>query len=111
MGYFRAENASEVLENAKFVYEEHYVRVRCFVQLLNYKLGSDWKPLCNFLGKEEPKVDFPWVNEAASVRKKMGIVIVSRLGEAGRKVIWPFLSLLAAARDIVLFKIDPTDSC
>jgi hypothetical protein len=40
---FRARNASEVLENARVVYGEHYAPVRRLVppeRLLNYKLGS-----------------------------------------------------------------------
>jgi hypothetical protein len=90
LGYFRAGNASEVLETARVVYKEHYARVRRLVpseQLLEYELGSGWKPLCDFLEKDKPEVEFPWINEAAALRKKMGIVLGSRIREAGRKLI------------------------
>lgn len=31
--------------------------------VLFYRLGSGWKPLCNFLGKPIPTVDFPHLNK------------------------------------------------
>ena len=52
LGYFRAKNKAEILEKARLVYHEHYERIRRLVpseRLLNYELGSGWKPLCDFL--------------------------------------------------------------
>ena len=101
LAYFRAADAAGVIRNADDVYRDHYARVRRLVpadRLLNYELGSGWGPLCEFLGKEEPAdgVEFPWVNEAPALRKKVAVVMASRVGEAWRKVVWPLLGFLSA---------------
>ncbi|KAL9621687.1 MAG: hypothetical protein Q9160_003940 [Pyrenula sp. 1 TL-2023] len=65
------------------VYENHYADVRAEVsseRLLNYRLGSGWGPLCKFLGKRTPDVEFPHRNEAktleaaASRTTKLGLM-------------------------------------
>lgn len=33
-------------------------------RLLEYKMGSGWAPLCEFLGKDVPDEEFPWLNES-----------------------------------------------
>lgn len=74
LGYFRASNAEELRRNAKPIYVEHYAKIRRLVppeRLLNYELGSGWGPLCEFLGKEIPEEDFPWVNETSALRAKI----------------------------------------
>jgi hypothetical protein len=74
LGYFRASNVDELRHNAKPVYIEHYEKVRRLVppeRLLEYKLGSGWGPICEFLGKEEPEEEFPWVNETAALHAKV----------------------------------------
>ena len=62
---------------AKDRYKEHYELLRRAVpkeRLLEYQLGSGWGPLCDFLGKEIPDVEFPWVNETASMHEKLPIL-------------------------------------
>lgn len=53
-------------------YAKHYAYVRAITpkdRLLEYKLGSGWEPLCEFLGKPVPQgVDFPRINEKASMQ-------------------------------------------
>jgi Sulfotransferase domain len=57
-------------ENSKAAqhYLEHNELVRKVCppeRLLDFKLGSDWKPLCEFLDKEVPDVPYPNVNDKA----------------------------------------------
>ena len=68
---------SEMREKAKEKYREHYELVRRIVpreKLLEYKLGSGWEPLCEFLGKDVPDVDFPKVNDTASMHENDSII-------------------------------------
>jgi hypothetical protein len=90
LGYFCVRNVAEVLEGANVVYKEHYELVRRLVppeRLLNYELGSGWKPFCGFLGREEPEAELPCLNEAAALRQQMAIVLASRFRKAVRKLI------------------------
>lgn len=66
-GAFGAQNVAEIRARARITYKEYYARVREAVppeRRLEYKLGDGWEPLCQFLGKDVPDVEFPWVNEA-----------------------------------------------
>lgn len=67
----------EMRIKAKGKYYEHYASVRKTVakeRLLEYQLGSDWEPLCAFLDKEVPNVEFSKVNETAFMHEKMFII-------------------------------------
>lgn len=67
LGHWHANNVDEARANAKSGYEAYYTRIREVVpseRRLEYKLGDGWAPLCEFLGKDVPAVDFPRVNEA-----------------------------------------------
>ncbi|KAI3579955.1 hypothetical protein IWW34DRAFT_620251 [Fusarium oxysporum f. sp. albedinis] len=51
---------------ARHAYEEFYSKVREAVpneRRLEYSLGDGWEPLCEFLGKDVPDVEFPRVND------------------------------------------------
>jgi len=53
----------------KRIYLEHVAEVRRLVppeRLLEYSVSDGWRPLCKFLGKEEPKISFPRGNDIAS---------------------------------------------
>lgn len=66
----RARNLDQAKSNAKEVYREHYTMIRKIVpegKLCEYRLGSGWKPLCEFLGKPVPDVPFPQLNESQSI--------------------------------------------
>ena len=73
-GYFHANTPSQLRQNARQVYQEHYKRIRQAApkdRLLEYRLGDGWEPLCKFLGKNMPDaVPFPKKNEAAALRAK-----------------------------------------
>ncbi|KAK2794273.1 hypothetical protein FQN52_008631 [Onygenales sp. PD_12] len=66
-GMFNFSNRAEFENNARDTYRKHYANVRRLVpkgRLLEYKLGSGWEPLCEFLGKEVPDGEFPFKNES-----------------------------------------------
>jgi len=52
--------------NLEKTFNEHNknVEVKCPKEkLLKFEVKEGWKPLCDFLGKEVPKVDFPKIND------------------------------------------------
>jgi hypothetical protein len=56
----------EIKDNLRKVYDKHYALIRDVAppeRLFEYKLGSGWEPLCNFLDKSIPDIPFPWINE------------------------------------------------
>ncbi|KAF4969807.1 hypothetical protein FSARC_3032 [Fusarium sarcochroum] len=72
-GFFSADEYSKkaIELRAKDAYEEYYRKVREAVPLesgrrLDYTMGSGWEPLCEFLGKDVPDVEFPRVNDSNS---------------------------------------------
>ena len=76
-GLFKAHSRQEMQQKARFVYEEHYAlveRVTPKEQLLTFKLEDGWGPLCKFLNKPIPDVEFPRVNEAAALSEKIGLI-------------------------------------
>lgn len=82
-GYFGSTSAAGARAAAREVYQRHYDEVRRAVpadRLLEYTLGSGWAPLCEFLGKEVPDVEFPHRNEAAILENAFG----TALGKAFR---------------------------
>jgi hypothetical protein len=77
-GFFSADEYSleSIKPRARDAYEEYYRRVREAVPIesgrrLEYTLGDGWEPLCEFLGKEVPDVEFPRVNDRASHSAKI----------------------------------------
>jgi len=94
-------SAEEMRRTAREKYREHYALVRKIVprgNLLEYKLGSGWEPLCSFLGREVPDMEFPKVNETASMHEKMSIIARRGLKNVLKgTLIWlgpPILALL-----------------
>lgn len=58
----------------KQAYRDHYARVRSLVpaeNLLEYHVSEGWKPLCEFLDLDIPKVPFPRGNERDSFYTQM----------------------------------------
>lgn len=99
LGFFSASNPDEIRRNARDVYLQHYGKVRAAVskeRLLEYQLGSGWGPLCEFLGKDVPEEEFPWVNEAAALKEKIGAIKKEKF-LAGAKMIAPVLAIAVAA--------------
>ncbi|KAJ7159252.1 P-loop containing nucleoside triphosphate hydrolase protein [Mycena crocata] len=53
-------------EGAQQRFVDHYARLRSVVpaeRLLEYEVSEGWGPLCEFLGKDVPAVDFPRAND------------------------------------------------
>lgn len=66
-GWFGARSREEMQGNARGMYRRHYELVRRITpreRLLEYRMGDGWEPLCRFLGKEVPQVEFPRMNDS-----------------------------------------------
>ncbi len=77
-GFFRSTTKKELEENARVVYREHYALIRKVTpkdRLLEFKFKDGWEPLCRFLGKEVPDVEFPHINDSKAMEEKIGIVL------------------------------------
>lgn len=64
-------------DHAIEVFERHNEEVRRSVpadRLLEYEVGSGWRPLCDFLGVDVPAEDFPHVNDSGSMSDLVGRV-------------------------------------
>ncbi|KAL9115767.1 MAG: hypothetical protein Q9227_000135 [Pyrenula ochraceoflavens] len=72
---FGTTNKARCKARLREVYARHYADIRAEVsseRLLDYKLGSGWGPLCEFLGKSTPDVEFPHRNEAKTLEAAAG---------------------------------------
>lgn len=89
-GWLKVQSKKELQEKARSKYQEHYAHVRRVTpkeRLLEYRLGSGWGPLCEFLGKPIPDVPFPRVNDGNSYKEKMTLVARRGLKNAVRRVL------------------------
>jgi len=105
LGFFRASTVDEVREHARETYDRHYRTIKEMTppdNLLELDLKDGWRPLCEFLGKDVPAAwvgrenEFPSINEAAAMRKKIMEQQVKLLKRAAG-VIAPYLSVVALA--------------
>jgi hypothetical protein len=90
LGFFEAPSPKVARLNARKVFEQHHSRVIQRVpkdQLLIYRMGDGWDPLCKFLEKPIPIQDFPRSNEAADLKKSTGELLISQLKQAVRIVL------------------------
>ncbi|KAJ7144473.1 P-loop containing nucleoside triphosphate hydrolase protein, partial [Mycena epipterygia] len=63
---FQTEHITEEVAKARFAaHNEKVRRLTPRDRLLEFEVKDGWIPLCNFLGKEVPAVEFPRVNHAA----------------------------------------------
>ncbi|KAJ4022815.1 hypothetical protein NW761_014963 [Fusarium oxysporum] len=100
LGFFEAKNVQEARNNARVVYERHYRQLRDVVppeKLLVYRMGEGWEPMCGFLDKPVPDVEFPWVNEAAALKAKISKKIKSHIARAAIVVMPWVAGVLALA--------------
>lgn len=84
---FHAADTREYRENARETYKRHYAEIRALLKdqperLLEYKLGSGWEPLCDFLGKVIPEEPFPHVNESAVHDEMLEIIFIMMMRSA-----------------------------
>ena len=69
-------------KNGKRIYHEHNDKIRSLVasdRLLEYHIQEGWKPLCEFLGIEQPKEAFPRENDAGRFRQRFRRLIALML--------------------------------
>jgi len=74
-GFFGSTDPKQAKRNARAAYRAHYAGIRAMVpkdRLLEFDLGSGWEPLCEFLGKDVPKVQFPHRNETKTIQLAFG---------------------------------------
>ncbi|KAF4503746.1 hypothetical protein FAGAP_24 [Fusarium agapanthi] len=98
LGLFQAETVEEARKNARETYERHHRVIREMVpeeQLLEYRMGQGWEPICEFLDKPVPETEFPWVNEAAELRRTVKEKAMSNL-VAAVMVVMPWAGAVAA---------------
>ncbi|KAM5352746.1 hypothetical protein ACJ41O_005468 [Fusarium nematophilum] len=72
LGWTQSRNHAEIVENLRELYDRHNETVKRMVppeRLLLYRLGSGWEPLCEFLDRDVPSVEFPHGNEATAFRR------------------------------------------
>ncbi|KAL8758362.1 MAG: hypothetical protein Q9184_003951 [Pyrenodesmia sp. 2 TL-2023] len=70
-------SADEMRKAAKDRYRKYYASVRRIVpkeRLLEYRLGNGWEPLCAFLEKSMSDVEFPNIDETASMHENIAII-------------------------------------
>ncbi|KAI1763301.1 P-loop containing nucleoside triphosphate hydrolase protein [Hypoxylon sp. FL1150] len=88
LGRFGAAGPDELRANLRTVYVQHMREVQEAVppeQLLHYRLGDGWEPLCEFLGKEVPEgVPFPRRNDA----KAFGVLYDRFQRQKIRGIVW-----------------------
>ena len=107
--WMRAHSADEMRRIARDQYRQHYARVRRIVppnRLLEYKLESEWKPLCEFLSKNVPDdVKFPRVNETTFMHEKISIILRRGLCNLLRRaLLWIVEPLTIAAIRLLLMQ-------
>ncbi|KAI0868743.1 hypothetical protein GGS24DRAFT_481373 [Hypoxylon argillaceum] len=86
-GFFNARTKAEVEAHGRETYDRFFQDIRDAVppeRRLDYKMGSGWEPLCEFLGKDVPDVPFPFSNErnahaeGVGEKKRMINLLVSK---------------------------------
>lgn len=100
---FKCHDQPSFQKNAKPTYRQHYDMVRKAIpkeRILDYKLGSGWEPLCQFLDEPIPNEKFPHLNEGVEFAKWMANVqrthLYSGLLFIGRFLVGPALVLILA---------------
>lgn len=86
-GFFGSYSVDEFDANAKAVYDDYFKRIDELVpaeRKLVYNLGEGWEPLCEFLDKPIPSVDFPRINEAEALKKQQQQAVDRVLRESWR---------------------------
>jgi hypothetical protein len=87
-GFFNARSKKEIESHARKAYDSYYSKIRSMVppeKRLEYQMGSGWEPLCKFLGKEVPSVEFPHTNEQIAYSRNQQLLLDRMYPDAGEK--------------------------
>ena len=80
------------------VFERHNEEVRRRVpeeKLLVYEVSEGWRPLCAFLGVEEPDKPFPRLNDTAEMRSRIRKIRAISIAVPAALALLGMLALLA----------------
>lgn len=105
--YFNCKDTAGFRANAKQTYLNHNEHVKHVVppeRLLRYEMGSGWKPLCAFLGKEVPDMPFPFTNEGKEFAVKQKKMINGELGRNLLKMAYAVVPVLAGVAALVVYR-------
>ena len=86
-------------EHAIAVYERHIAEVQSALppeRLLTFDVSDGWEPLCDFLDVPVPSRPFPRLNDAATIRRRVGAI---RWGTRALPAL-PAVGVVATARRI-----------
>jgi hypothetical protein len=89
MGWAGVNNVDDLIANARNAFDRHHRGVRELVpkeNLLIYRMGQGWEPICEFLGKPVPNIPFPHANESTAMKKRIVDKQKRMLKEAASKV-------------------------
>ncbi|KAK0383875.1 hypothetical protein NLU13_7967 [Sarocladium strictum] len=87
LGFFQADSPAAARKNARRIHEQHHQTIIDRVpkdRLLLYRMGDGWDPICAFLDKPIPPQAFPYINEAAELKRSTAKLLWSQLKEATR---------------------------
>lgn len=93
LGMFDSRTVEECRQNARKTYDRHHQQIQEMVpqeNLLIYKMGEGWEPICEFLGKPVPDVEFPWSNEAAALKSMIAEKNVASM-KAAVRILMPWV--------------------
>lgn len=86
-------------ETALRTYKQLHQEVRDMVpkeNLLEFKLGDGWEPLCQFLNKDVPNEPFPFINESHEFLERIKLMEQQAMRRAAKNII-PVLGAVALA--------------
>ncbi|RDA85964.1 hypothetical protein CP532_0793 [Ophiocordyceps camponoti-leonardi (nom. inval.)] len=107
LGFFEAKDETEARRNARRVYDRHNREICEMVpeeRLLVYRMGQGWGPLCAFLDKPVPDVDFPRVNDSEALARVVWEGQKANLVEAARLYLPWVAAATAGAALVVLIR-------
>lgn len=89
----RAQTTDGMRNNLRKRYDEHFAEIRRLVpkeQLLEFKLGDGWGPLCEFLNCPIPDVPYPHMNSSKDIDKaRNGFYVFCLLKASWNLAKWP----------------------
>lgn len=81
----------DIAKNAKAVYSRHYAELEAELReqgrpWLDWTVEDGWEPLCEFLGKPVPDVEFPNENNVDSFAQRRAKLHAARIARARRNM-------------------------